>query len=337
MASGLRQAMVVVSSQEHWSHFLSVLGPLTSDPLGSKQACHVTAGGRCVSFYHAALAEEAEEKEAGFPNSAHTFLLLIRGGCYSGRERSLLGALVSSFGAEAVGRLAVVSLDDSQVGGTPDHDLLELMDACQGRYCRMTPSTVLDGLDVLLHLLHFMPMEKHHLTEAKRSNRSSSSDGDGGGGSGGGGGGEDMKTLRHQELQAEEETFRLWAEQQEQRRAAELHQLTAKHAEERQQEEVERRCHQIKRGLEKEVVRRSHTARLQQQLSITPGTRTSAAAAGGGGEDGPADSSGGEGGGGGAAAAAGGRWICCCWKWRRRRWSCFCWKSWRLRNWRRCC
>lgn len=284
MASSLRQAMVVLSSQEHWSHFLSVLGPLTSDPLGSKRACHVTAGGHSVSFYHAALAEEVEEKEleAGHPHSVHSFLLLIRGGRYSSRERSLMGALVSSFGTEAVGRLAVVSLDESEVGGAPDHDLLDLMETCQGRYCRMTSSTALDGLDVLLHLMHFIPTEQHHPTEARRSSRSSIS-------SDGGGSGQDVRMLKHQEFQAEveEQEFVLWADQQERRRAAELQQLTAKHAEERRQEEEDRRCHRIKReGLEKEVVRRTHRARLQQQLSITPGIRTSA---GGGGGGGPAE------------------------------------------------
>lgn len=278
MASGLCQAMLVVSSQEHWDHFLSVLHPLTSGLLESKQECHVTAGGRSVGFYHAALAEEAEgteqtkekkEGEAGHPNGVHSFLLLIRGGRYSSREKSLMRALVSHFGVDAVGRLAVVSLDDSEVGRNPDQDLVELLDACQGRFCRMTSSTAQDGLDVLLHLLHFMPAEQSHLTEARKSGKSSGA---------GSGHGQDVKMLRHQDLRAEEEEqkFVLRVEQQEQKRAVELQQLVAKHMEERRQEEEERRCLRMKRkGLKEEAVRRSHRVRLQQQLSITPGTRTS--------------------------------------------------------------
>lgn len=307
MASGLSQAMFVVSTQEHWSHFLSMLHPLTSDLLDSKQNCHLTVGSHSVSFYHAMLAEEAEgteqtkekEGEAGHPNSVHSFLLLIRGGCYSSRERSLMRALVRHFGVEAVGRLAVVSLDDSEVGRTPDHDLLELLDACEGRFCRMTSSTAKDGLDVLLHLLHFMPAEQNHLTKARRSSKSSSS-------GGGSGHREDVNMLRHQDLQAkeEEQKFVLRVEEQERKRAVELQQLMAKHTEERRQEEEERRCLRMKRkGLKEEVVRRSHRARLQQQLSITPGTRTSSAAA--------AAAEGGGGGGGVAAVATGGRAGCC--------------------------
>lgn len=306
--------MVVVSSQEHWAHFLLMLHPLTSDLMESKQECHVIVGGRSVNFYHAMLAEKAEgtkEKnerkgEAGYPNGVHSFLLLIQGGCYSGQERSLMRVLVNHFGVEAVGRLAVVSLDDSEVGWTPDHDLQELLDACQGRFCRMTMSTAQDGLDVLLHLLHVMPAEQNHLTQGRRSSKSSSS-------GGGSGGGEDMKTQRHQDLQAEkeeEQRFVLRVEQQERKRAMELQQLMAKHTEERRQEEEEKRCLWMKRkAMKEEVARRSHRARLQQQLSITPGIRTSAAAAGGCG-DGPATAGGG-GGGGGWPAAAAGRARCC--------------------------
>lgn len=318
MASGLCQTMLVVSSQEHWAHFLSVLHPLTYGLLESKQECHVTAGGRTVSFCHAVLAEEAEgteqtkekkekEGEAGHPNGIHSFLLLIRGGCYSSSDKSLMRALVRHFGVEAVGRLAVVSLDDSEVDRTPDHNLLELLDACQGRFCRMTSSTAQDGLDVLLYLLHFMPAEQNHLTEARMSNKSSSSGGSSERG-------EDVKMRRHQDLQAEEEEqkFVLRVEQQEQKRAMELRQLMAKHMEERRQEEEERTCLWIKRkGLKEEVVRRSHRARLQQQLSITPGTRASAADDEGGGGDVPAAAGGSGGGGGGAAAASDEKAGCC--------------------------
>lgn len=287
-----------------------MLHPLTSDLMESKQECHVIVGGRSVNFYHAMLAEKAEgtkEKnerkgEAGYPTGVHSFLLLIQGGCYSSQERSLMRVLVNHFGVEAVGRLAVVSLDDSEVGRTPGHDLQELLDACQGRFCRMTMSTAQDGLDVLLHLLHLMPAEQNHLTQARRSSKSSSS------GGGGGGGGEDMKTQRHQDLQAEEEEeqrFVLRVEQQERKRAMELRQLMAKHTEERRQEEKEKRCLWMKRkAIKEEVAWRSHRARLQQQLSITPGIRTSAAAAEGGCGDGP-------GGGGDWPAAAAGRARCC--------------------------
>lgn len=283
MASGLCQAMLVVSSEEHWAHFLSVLHPLTSGHLESKQECHVTVAGRSVSFYHAVPAEGAEgteqtkekkerEGEAGHPNSVHCFLLLIREGCYSGTERALMRALVSRFGVEAVGRLAVVSLDDREVGRSSDHDLQDLLDACQGRFCRMTSSTAQDGLDVLLHLLQFMPVEQNQLTEARRSSKHSSS-------GGGVGRGENLKMLTHQDLQAEEEEkqkFVSRVEQQERKRAVELQQLVAKHTEERRQEEEEWRKLWMKRkGLKEEVVRRSHRPRLQQQLSVTPGIRTS--------------------------------------------------------------
>lgn len=292
MGSG--QAMVVVSSQEHWAHFLLMLHPQTSDLLESKQECHVTVGNRSVSFYHVMLPEKAERTEQtaekqgknctpDHPNGVHNFLLLIRQGFYSTGEKSLMRALVSNFGVEVSSRLAVVSLEDSDVGRTPDHDFLELLDACQGRFCRMTSSTAQDGLDVLLHLLHFMPSEQSHPTES-RSNSKSSSRG------GGSGRSKDFKMLSHQDLKAEEEEqkFMLQVEQQEQKRAVEMQQLMTKHAKERQQEEEERRSFWLKRkGLKGENVKRSPRARLQQQLSITPGTRTSVADAEGGGGNRP--------------------------------------------------
>lgn len=272
------QGMVVVSSQEHWAHFLSVLHPLTSDVLESKQECHVTVGNRSVSFYHVMLAETAEGTEekkekkgkTGHPNGVHNFLLLIRLGFYSSREKSLMRALVSNFGVEVLSRLAVVSLEDNDVGRALDHGFLELLDACQGRFCRMTSSTAQDGLDVLLHLLHFMPAKQNHLTETRSNSKSSRC---------GSGCGKDIKMLRQKDLRAEEDQkIVLQVEQQEQKRALEVQQLMAKHVEELQLEKERRSLWLKKEGLKGEVVR-SHRPRLQQQLSITPGTSISAAAA----------------------------------------------------------
>lgn len=272
--------MVVISPEEQWSDFGSLLGSessrlqFASSSLGSNHVCHVTAGGHSVSFHHAEFKQDMTEEvvscfkvDLSFKSDTDgicTFLLLIQGGHYSKRERRLMEALQAHFGAEALKYLTVLSLDDGEVVETMDDGLLELINTCDGRYCRMTSSTARDGLDALLHMVDFMLAEhgatgytEAMLTDAKRQSTEDSS----------------MKILRQKVREAEEKEreFKLLLEQREDRRAKELEELRSKHAEERQKEEAERKRHETKReGLEEAVV--SHRATLQHQISLTTGT-----------------------------------------------------------------
>lgn len=272
--------MVVISPEERWSDFGSLLGSessrlqFASSSLGSTRVCHVTAGGRSISFHYAEFKQDVTEEvvscfkvDLSFKfdtDGICTFLLLIQGGHYSKRERRLMEALQAHFGAEALKFLTVLSLDDGEVAETMDDGLLELINTCDGRYCRMTSSTARDELDALLHMVDFMLVEhgatgytEAMLTDAKRRSTEDSS----------------MQMLRQKVREAEEKEreFKLLLEQREEKRAKELEELRAKHAEERQKEEAERKRHETKReGLEEAVV--SHRATLQHQISLTTGT-----------------------------------------------------------------
>lgn len=106
--------MVVISPEERWSNFGSLLASesshlqFASNSLGSNHACHVTAGGRSVSFHYAEFKQDVTEEVVScfkvdlcFKSDTDgicTFLLLIQGGHYSKRERRLMEALQAHFG-----------------------------------------------------------------------------------------------------------------------------------------------------------------------------------------------------------------------------------------------
>ncbi|XP_070834576.1 GTPase IMAP family member 8-like [Chaetodon trifascialis] len=272
------QMMVVISTVEQWSSFKSLLQDssgdkhlqLTCSSQGSNQACALTVDGRSISLHYADLKQDMTEE--GISQAIHgclksctgrisTFLLLIQGGHYATRERRMIEILQAHFGAEALKYLVVLSLEDGEIADTLDDALLELINMCDGRYCRITSSAARDKAGALLEMVDYMLTEngvtgytETMLTEAKKSSTEDSA----------------MKMLKQkvQEAQEKEQAYKQLVKQQEQRRAKEMEALKAKHAEERKKEAAEKGQYETKReSLEEAVI--SHRAMLQLQMSAT--------------------------------------------------------------------
>ena len=93
--------------------------------LGSNQVCDLTVDGRLVSILYAGLNHDMTEEGISqaidgcfksCTDGISTFLLLIRGGHYTQRERRMVDILQAHFGAEALKYLVVISLEDGKVG-----------------------------------------------------------------------------------------------------------------------------------------------------------------------------------------------------------------------------
>ncbi|XP_029317010.1 GTPase IMAP family member 7-like [Cottoperca gobio] len=146
-----------------------------------------------------------------------------------------------------------------------DDALLELINTCDGRYCRIT-SAAADELHALLEMVDFMLAENGvtgytdtMLTEAQERNTEDSA----------------MKMLKQKvrEVEEKEQAFKQLIQQQEQRRAKEMEELKAKHAEQRKKETAEKKQHETKRESLEEAVT-SHRAMLQLQMSATDDVHT---------------------------------------------------------------
>ncbi|KAM3594384.1 uncharacterized protein V6R79_006905 [Siganus canaliculatus] len=276
--TNMRQMMVVISTEEHWSSLRSLLQDHSDDShlqsdfrsQGSNQVCDLTVDGRSSSLYYTDIKQDATEEAMGQAiddcfrscvSGVSTFLLLIQGGHYSKKERRVMEILQAHFGAEALKYLVVLSVDDGEVADTMDDALLDLIRTCNGRYCRVTSASARDELQALLDMVDYMLTEngvmgytETMLSEAKKKSTEDSA----------------MKILKQKVHEAEEkeQAFLETARQQEARRAKELEELRMKHAEERRKEAAERLQHEAKReSLEEAVI--SHRAVQQLQRSIS--------------------------------------------------------------------
>ncbi|XP_029972689.1 uncharacterized protein LOC115406664 [Salarias fasciatus] len=272
-AASSRELMVVLSAVEPWSALRSLLQDGGTDPgrqlavtsLGSDQRCDLSFEGRSISLRRAELRPDVPVEDFGRalhgclgsrPDGIGVFLLLIRGGAYTQTESRVLEALQTCCGAEALRRLVVLSVEDAQVVDQLDDDLLDLIRACDGRYCRVAPPAVVDGLRALVRTVDDMAREngsggytESMLSAAKRRS------------------GEDqaVEILRQKLEQARESerAFRQLAEQREARRARDVQELKAKQADERRRDEADRKEHESRRQSLEEAFH-SLTVQLQR-------------------------------------------------------------------------
>lgn len=272
--------MTVVALVEEWSSLKSLLQDSAGEgdrrpafsSLGSTQVCDLTVHGHSISLHYADLKEDTTEEtisramESCFKSctdGSSVFLLLIQGGHYTKRERRLVEVLQSHFGAEALRYLVILSLEDGKVVDALDDALMELINVCDGRYCRITSSAAAHKMRALLEMIDFTLAESgaRGYTEAMLAEARTRSTEDSA-----------MTMLRQKVREAEEkeQAFRQLVQQQEERRSREVEALKAKHAEERKKEAAEKKQYESKReGLEEAVM--SHRAVVQLQMSDAEG------------------------------------------------------------------
>ncbi|XP_061552984.1 uncharacterized protein LOC133413084 isoform X2 [Phycodurus eques] len=261
----IKQAMVVLSTDDQWSSLVSLLKEsavvdkeLTSR--GSQQVYFdLVPEKRLVCLSRADIPGDATEEEVSRAvngcfeageDAISAFLLLIQGGNYTSRQMRLVELLQVHFGAEAFKYLLVVSLEDGKTADTLDDALLELIDACDGRYCRLTASAARDKMNALVSMVDYTLAESGGYgraapDEAKRKSTEDTA----------------MSILRQKVREAEErlEAFGRMAAQSEERRAKEAEELRAKHVEERRKEAAERKRYEIKKeSLEEAVISHLH-------------------------------------------------------------------------------
>lgn len=273
--SGARPEVLLLSTAEHWFSLKSLLKSSSGNhlrctfrTLGSNQLCELAVEHRTLRLHYTELKQDtseegiAQELEGRFRScrgGSCVFLLLIEGGFYSKRERRMIEILQAHFGAEALKFLVVLSLENIQVADMLDDSLMELINTCEGRYCRVSSVGAGDGLRPLFEMVQLVLTEQGGeaysgtmLAEAKKRSTEDSS----------------MKMLKQkvQEAQEKGQAFEELVRFQEDRRAREMEALKVKHAEERKREIDERKKHETKKeSLEEAVV--SHRAMLQRQMS----------------------------------------------------------------------
>lgn len=276
----IREMMVVISMMEEWSALKSLAQDSSEDEshklsfrsVGSNQVCDLTVEDRSISLHYAELKENMTEESIcetidscfkSCTEEIRTFLLLIQGGCYTMREQRLTGILQAHFGAEALKYLIVLSVEDGKVVDTLDDALLDLINVCDGRYCRVRSSAPGGGLHTLLEMVDYLMTEngvtgytESVLSESMKRRTEDSA--------------MNMLKMKVREAEEKEQAFMQLLQQQEQRRAKELEDLNAKHDEERKKEGAEQKQYEAKRENLEEAVR-SHRAMLQLQISTPDG------------------------------------------------------------------
>ncbi|XP_041827806.1 uncharacterized protein LOC121631165 [Melanotaenia boesemani] len=270
-----KRMMVVISMVEEWSSLKNLLQVSSEDndhqvvfsSLGPNQVCDLIVEGDSISLHYAGLKEDMTEEgicqviDSCFKSCSDgicTFLLLIQGGCYTKKERRLIDILQTQFGAEALKYLVILSVEDGKVTDTLDDTLLDLINDCDGRYCRITSSTASGGLHSLFEMVSYMLTEncvagytEAMLAESKRRCADDSA--------------MNMLKQKVEELEERVQAFQKLVQQQEVRRARELEELKTKHAEERKKETAEKQKYDAKRESLHEAVM-SHRAMLQLQM-----------------------------------------------------------------------
>ncbi|XP_076002864.1 GTPase IMAP family member 8-like [Genypterus blacodes] len=270
-----KQMMVVISMEEEWSTLKYLLQHGSSgdlviiSSLGPTQICDMTVDGHLISLRYAVLqetmTEEAISQSIGgcfqsCTDGIITFLLLIQGGYYTKKERRMIEVLQAHFGVKALKYLAILSLDGEKVVDMLDDALLELINRCDGRYCRIVKSSAIsEEICALLEMVNYMLTEngvggytETMQTEATRRSIEDTA----------------MRMLKQKVQEAEEkqQAFNQLVQQQEGRRAREMEELNLKHAQERRKEAEEKRQDETKRESLEEAVR-SHGAILQLQMN----------------------------------------------------------------------
>lgn len=267
--------VVVLSTAEQWFCLKVLLRDSSGNHLrcrfgsqGSTQVCELTAEHRSLRLHYAELKQDTSQENMGqelegcfrsCQDGVCIFVLLIQGGFYSKRERRMTEILQAHFGAEALKFLVVLSLENIKMVDALDDSLMELINTCDGRYCRVSSAGAGDGLRPLFEMLDLTLTERGGtgyseamLAAARQSSTEESS----------------MKMLKQkvQEAEVKGQALEELAKYQQDRRAREMEALKVKHAEERKEEEAERKKHESKReSLEEAVV--SHRAMLQRQMS----------------------------------------------------------------------
>ncbi|XP_077394318.1 uncharacterized protein LOC144031254 isoform X2 [Festucalex cinctus] len=264
-----RQAVVVLSTDDEWASLVSLLKESVPDKESTSQGSfELVLDKRSVSLHRANIPADGPGEVVSravngcFPSpkddGISAFLLLIRGGHYTSGQMCLAKLLQVHFGSEAFKYLVVVSLDNAKTADTLDHALLELLDACDGRYCRLSAEAAREQVNVLVSMVDYTLAEsggggysQAMLDEATRRRTEDTA----------------MRMLRQKVRKAEERVqgLRRTAAQREERRAREVEELRAKHAEERREEVAERRrCEAKKESLEEVVI--SHQATLWRHI-----------------------------------------------------------------------
>ncbi|XP_029350055.1 GTPase IMAP family member 8-like [Echeneis naucrates] len=280
-----KHTVAVIATVEEWSSMKSLLQESSGDKhhqvtfssLVSHQVCDLMVHGHSISLHYADLKQDMSDEDItnaiegcfkSCTGGIGTFLLLIQGGHYTKRERRMVEILQAHFGPEALNYLVILSLEDGKVVDTLDDSLLDLINICNGRYCRMTSTCAGEKMKVLLEVIDHMLAENcvSGFTEAmlvEAWNRSSEVLA--------------MKILRRkvQEAEEKEQTFKQLVQEHEQRRAREIQEFKAKHAEEREKEATEEEQHETKRESLEEAVK-SHMATMQLQMSPTNDEETKA-------------------------------------------------------------
>ncbi|XP_022606196.1 uncharacterized protein LOC111225538 [Seriola dumerili] len=278
-----RHMVAVIATVEEWSSLKSLLRDSAGDKdhrstfssLGSNQVCDLTVHGHFISLHYADLKQDMTEEAISnaidgcfmsCTDGVSIFLLLIQGGHYTKRERRLIEILQAQFGAEALKYLVILSLEDGKVVDALDDALMELINVCDGRYCRITSSAAGHKMRALLEMIDYTLAENGvsgytdtMLAEARKRSTEDSA----------------MMMLKQKVREAEEkeQAFGQLVQQQEERRAREMEALRLKHAEERKKELAERKQYETKReGLEEAVM--SHRAMLQLQITATEDDET---------------------------------------------------------------
>nr|XP_057933842.1 uncharacterized protein LOC131132328 isoform X2 [Doryrhamphus excisus] len=270
MSCNMKQAMVVISTEEEWSSLVSLLEEnVTDKDQQSNTEEHVynlVLDDRLISLHYADLkADMTEENISQVMNACFTsckdgistFLLLVQGGRYTTKQMRLLEIVQAHFGAEAYKYLVIVSLEDGQAVTMLDDTLLELINTCDGRYCTMTSTSARDKASALVSMVDYMlaatgstGYSHSMLADAKKRSTEDTA----------------MRMLKQKVQEAEEKVraFQQLVVHKEERRAKEVEELREKHDEERRKEAAERRRHEAKKeSLEEAVV--SHTAILHLQ------------------------------------------------------------------------
>ncbi|XP_015233959.1 PREDICTED: uncharacterized protein LOC107087102 [Cyprinodon variegatus] len=281
--SSTKHVMAVIAMTEEWSSLTSLFQNSSGDTLyqttfssiGSKQVCELVMEGNSISLHYSDLKEDMSDEDfcnniegcfLSCKGAISAFLLLIRGGFYTQKERRIVEILQSHFGAEALKYLVILSVEDGKVTDTLDDTLLDLINVCDGRYCRITMSTASGGLHALLEMVNNVLTEngdsgytKAMLAESKRRCMEDSA----------------MNMLK-QKVQEAEEKERVFVEKvkkEEERRTQEMEELRAKHAKEREKEAEEQRKYETKReSLQEAVI--SHSSMLQLHAKAPQGDET---------------------------------------------------------------
>lgn len=275
--------MMVVAMAEEWSSLASLLQNSSGDksyqaifsPQGSKQVCHLIMEGHSISLHYTDLKADMSDEAIGqtidgcfksCKGGVSAFLLLIQGGYYTKKERRMVEILQSHFGAEALRHLVILSVEDGEVTDTLDDTLLDLINVCDGRYCRITTSTASGGLHALVEMVNNVLTENSEsgyteamLAESKRRCMEDSA--------------MNMLKQKVQEAEEKEQVFLDLVKKREERRAKEVEDLKAKHAEERQKEAEEKQKNEAKRqSLQEAVI--SHSSMLQLHTKAPDGDET---------------------------------------------------------------